>query len=39
MNPLSRSGLELLRAAAAGVLPAASIAETIPMRPESVELG
>lgn len=39
MNPLSVSGLELLRAAAAGDLPAASIAETIPMRPESVELG
>lgn len=33
MNPLSLSGLDLLRAAAAGDLPLASICETIPMRP------
>ncbi|KVE33914.1 PaaI family thioesterase [Burkholderia sp. TSV86] len=39
MNPLSMSGLELLRAAAAGDLPAASIAETVPMRIDDVELG
>ncbi|AOK29856.1 phenylacetic acid degradation protein [Burkholderia singularis] len=39
MNPLSMSGLELLRAAAAGDLPVASIAETVPMRIDDVELG
>ncbi|AJY19425.1 MULTISPECIES: PaaI family thioesterase [Burkholderia] len=39
MNPLSLSGIELLRAAAAGDAPLASISETMPMRPLEVELG
>ncbi|VWD60863.1 PaaI family thioesterase [Burkholderia contaminans] len=39
MNPLSLSGLDLLRAAVSGDAPLASIAETIPMRPLDVELG
>lgn len=39
MNPLSMSGLELLRAAAAGDVPRASISETFPMQPLEVELG
>lgn len=39
MNPLSLSGLELLRAAAAGKVPRASIAETVPMDLEVVEHG
>ena len=39
MNPLSLSGLDLLRAAAAGDVPLASISETIPMRPLGVEFG
>ncbi|WP_323118139.1 PaaI family thioesterase [Burkholderia alba] len=39
MNPLSMSGIELLRAAAAGEVPRASISETIPMQPDTVEVG
>lgn len=39
MNPLSMSGLDLLRAAAAGDLPHASIAETIPMQLDTIESG
>lgn len=39
MNPLSMSGLELLQAAAAGKVPKAPIAETIPMDIEHVESG
>jgi uncharacterized protein (TIGR00369 family) len=39
MNPLSMSGIELLRAATAGEIPLASISETMPMRPEAVEVG
>lgn len=39
MNPLSLSGLDLLRAAVSGDAPLASISETIPMRPLDVELG
>ncbi|KVG74974.1 phenylacetic acid degradation protein [Burkholderia ubonensis] len=39
MNPLSMSGIELLRAAAVGDVPLASISETMPMRPLKVELG
>lgn len=36
MNPLSLSGLDLLRAAVSGDAPLASISETIPMRPLDV---
>ncbi|MFL9863713.1 PaaI family thioesterase [Paraburkholderia fungorum] len=39
MNFLSMSGLELLRAGAAGDLPRASISETIPMDLDEVESG
>ncbi|MBN3815565.1 PaaI family thioesterase [Paraburkholderia sp. Se-20369] len=39
MNPLSMSGLELLRAAVSGDMPLASISETMPMRPLEVEPG
>ncbi len=39
MNPLSMSGIELLRAAVAGEVPPASISQTMPMRPETVEVG
>jgi len=39
MNPLAMSGLELLRAAAARELPLASIAQTMPMEPDTVESG
>ncbi|RQS75517.1 PaaI family thioesterase [Burkholderia sp. Bp8963] len=39
MNPLSMSGLELLRAAATGDVPRASISETVPMQFVAVELG
>ncbi|MBN3788280.1 PaaI family thioesterase [Burkholderia sp. Ac-20353] len=39
MKPLSMSGLELLRAAATGDVPRASITETVPMQFEAVELG
>jgi uncharacterized protein (TIGR00369 family) len=39
MNPLSMSGLELLRAAAAGDVPRASISETVPMQLAEIELG
>ena len=39
MNPLEMSGLELLRAAASGHLPRASMGETIPMSFAEVEVG
>ncbi|WP_175777665.1 PaaI family thioesterase [Burkholderia anthina] len=39
MNPLSLSGIELLRAAVSGDVPLASISKTIPMQPLGVELG
>lgn len=39
MNPLKMSGLELLRAAASGDLPGASMGKTIPMSFAEVDVG
>ncbi|AJK46313.1 PaaI family thioesterase [Burkholderia plantarii] len=39
MKPLDFSGIDLLRAAAAGDVPAPSITKTMPMRLDAVELG
>lgn len=39
MDPTKITGLALLQAAMAGKIPPASIAETVPMKPDAVEEG
>ena len=39
MDPTKMTGLALLQAAMAGKIPPASIAETVPMKPDAVEEG